>query len=330
VARSRRWILALDVGGTNMSGALFKEDGGNPLAVKSRRTPAAEGPEGVVAAGLRLLDDIRDEAVDQGVDPKRIVGAGVGVPGTVEPGRGIVSLAPNLGWRDVPIRDLFQDQLGLPVVVDNDANCAALGEWWVGAGRGSRLMIAATLGTGIGGGIVQEGRVLRGVAGAAGEIGHMTIEMDGRSCQCGNQGCLEAYASGTGIGARAREALRDGAESAIRHMVDSEDQVTAAVVAQAAQEGDMLGRLILRETARYLAAGLASLINVLNPDRIVLAGGVVKTGGLLLDPVREEVRRRAFPASAETCVIAAARDPELAGVRGAALTFQREVLEGHR
>lgn len=328
--RSQRWILALDVGGTNMSGALFSEDGGDPLAVMTRRTPASEGPEGVVAAGVQLLEEVRDEGVAEGVDPKRIVGAGVGVPGTVEPGRGIVSLAPNLGWRDVPVRDLLQDRLGLPVVVDNDANCAALGEWWVGAGRGSRLMIAATLGTGIGGGIVEEGRVLRGVIGAAGEIGHMTIEVDGRPCQCGSRGCLEAYASGTGIGVRAREALREGGESAMREMVDSEEEVTAAVVAKAASEGDALGQRILRETARYLAAGLASLINILNPDRIVLAGGVVKTGGLLLDPVREEVRRRAFHASAESCVIAAARDPELAGVRGASLTFRREVLEGHR
>lgn len=191
-------------------------------------------------------------------------------------------------------------------------------------------MIAATLGTGIGGGIVKEGRVVRGVAGAAGEIGHMTIEMDGHPCQCGNHGCLEAYASGTGIARRAREALRGGAESTMTGMVETEEEITAAVVTRAAQEGDPVGLRILQETARYLGAGLAGLVNALNPDRIVLAGGVVKAGSLLLDPVREEVRRRAFPASAEACVIAAARDPELAGVRGAALTFRREVLEGRR
>ena len=328
--KSGRWILALDVGGTNMSAALFSDSGGDPVARSTRRTPGAEGPAGVVEAAVRLLDEVRGQGAEKGVDLTRIVGVGVGVPGTVEPGRGIVSLAPNLGWKGVPIRDLLQDRLGLPVVVDNDANCAALGEWWVGAGRGSRLMIAATLGTGIGGGIVKEGRVLRGVGGAAGEIGHMTIEMDGRPCQCGNYGCLEAYASGTAIGLRAREAVEGGAESTISQMVETAEEITAAVVTRAAQEGDPLGLRILRETARYLGAGLAGLVNVLNPDRIVLAGGVVKAGSLLLDPVREEVRRRAFLGSAEACVIAAARDPELAGVRGAALTFRREALEGHR
>lgn len=330
--RSGRWILALDVGGTNMVAALIHEDGGDPMGLRSRSTPATQGPAVLADAAVELLEEVRAVGTSAGIVSDQVVGVGAGIPGAVDAVRGIVFLAPNLGWHDVPIRDLLEARLELPVVVDNDANCAALGEWWTGAGRGSRLLVTATLGTGIGGGIVRDGRVLRGVSGAAGEIGHMVVHVGGgRRCTCGSDGCLEAYASGTAIRARAREALADGASSRIREIVEGDlERVTALEVAQAARDGDGVALRLIRETATYLGAGLASLVNILNPDRIVLAGGVMQAGDLLLIPVREEVRRRAFAASSEACVIAAAREPETAGVRGAALTFRREVLEGHR
>jgi len=327
-----RWILALDVGGTNMSAALFTEEGRSPVVLLRRSTPGQAGPEAVVDAGVALLARVREQGREQeGVDPRSVVGVGIGVPGAVDSNRGIVFLAPNLGWRDVPIRDLFRRRIDLPIVIDNDANCAALGEWWAGAGRGSQLMLGVTLGTGIGGGIVRDGRLLRGVIGAAGEVGHMTIDLDGRLCPCGNRGCLEAYASGTAIAARAREGLEAGEGSSIPPLVDGDlSRLTAEVVSTAAGEGDSFAIRLLEDTARFLGAGLAGLVNVLNPDRIVLAGGVMEAGSLLLDPLRAEIRDRAFPASAEACVVAAAREPQLAGVRGAALNFKHEVLEGDR
>jgi glucokinase len=329
--RGTRWVLALDVGGTNMVGALFAEDGEDPIAMDSRPTPAGRGAEAVVEAGTELLLELRTKGEALGVESRRIVGVGIGVPGAVDATRGIVFLAPNLGWRNVPIRDLFLEQLDLPVVVDNDANCAALGEWWAGAGRGSRLMVGITLGTGIGGAIVRKGRVMRGVSGAAGEAGHMTVSLGGRLCSCGNRGCLEAYASGTAIAAMSRQRLSEGTTSALSDLCGGDpERITAAMVTRAAREGDGLATGVLQEAARYLGAGLAGLVNLLNPDRIVLAGGVVQAGELLMAPVRAEVRQRAFEASAEACVIAVAREPEVAGVRGAALTFRREVLEGHR
>jgi glucokinase len=328
---SPRWILALDVGGTNMSAALFAEDESEPVCLRRRATPVEEGPEGVVDAGVGLLAAVREAGTREGVDPRRIVGVGAGVPGAVEATRGTVFLAPNLGWRDVPVREYLLERLDLPVVVDNDANCAALGEWWAGAGRGSELMVCVTLGTGIGGGIVREGRILRGVTGAAGEIGHVTIEIDGRPCGCGNHGCVEAYASGRAIARRAREGLETAGDSFVASLVDGDPaRITAETVAQAARDGDGYALELLGETARYLGAALAGLVNVLNPDRIVLAGGVTEAGGPLLDPLRAEIRKRAFAASAEACVVAAAREPRLAGLRGAALNFRREVLEGDR
>lgn len=312
-----------------MSAGIFGEYERDPLVVRRRRTPVEGGPEGVVDAARQLVEEVRDEGGRQGVDPRRIVGLGAGLPGALDPARGIVFMAPNLGWRDVPARDLLAERIRLPVVVENDANCAALGEWWAGAGRGSRLMVALTLGTGIGGGILTDGRVLRGVSGAAGEIGHLSIDYEGRPCSCGSRGCLEAYGSGPAIAARAREALDGGATSILRERAEGRlDELTAAMVSEAAVEGDEFSRALMEETGRFLGAGAASLVNVLNPERLVVTGGVVAAGELLLKPMRDEVRRRAFPISAESCVITAAREPELAGLRGAALAFRREALEG--
>jgi glucokinase len=324
-----RWILALDVGGTSMTAGVFREDGGAPLTLRKRGTPVEGGPPGVVEAAAGIVEAVREVAIAQGVEPRRIVGLGAGLPGAVDPSRGVVHQAPNLRWRDVPIRDLLLDRLGVPVVVDNDANCAALGEWWEGAGRGSRFLIAITLGTGIGGGILDDGRVLRGAMGAAGEVGHLSINVEGRRCPCGNLGCLEAYGSGPSIAARAREGLTDEVESSLRGLAEGRpDRITAALVTEAAREGDAYALGILTETGRLLGSGVASLVNVLNPDRVVLTGGVASAGDLLLKPLRQEVRRRAFTDSAEACVIAVSREPELAGLRGAALAFRREALEG--
>jgi glucokinase len=325
-----RWILALDVGGTGMTAGIFHEDDQDPLLTRRAPTPTASGPEGVVEAAAALVAEVRKEAVErEGVDPRRIAGLGAGLPGALDPVTGVVYLAPNLQWRDVPVRDLLVEATRLTVVVENDANCAALGEWWAGAGRGSQLLVALTLGTGIGGGILTAGRVLRGASGAAGEIGHLSIDYDGRPCACGNRGCLEAYGSGPSIAARAREALEAGAESSLLDQVDGDPAgVTAPMVAAAAVKGDPFAAELMDETGRLLGAGVASLANILNPDRVVVTGGVIRAGDLLIRPMRREVRRRAFSISAEACVIVAASEPELAGLRGAAVAFRREALEG--
>jgi glucokinase len=324
-----RWILCLDVGGTGMSAAVFREDGGAPVARTSVPTPVEKGVEGVVDAAANLIRLVRARAEEEGIPARRIVGVGAGFPGAVDPDRGVVRQAPNLRWRDVPIRDLLQERIGLPVVVDNDANCAALGEWWEGAGRGSRFFVAVTLGTGIGGGILDDGRVLRGASGAAGEIGHLSIDFQGRPCVCGNRGCLEAYCAGPAIAARARGLLATRESSSLTDLSRGyPDRITAAMVTEAARGGDALALEVITETGELLGSGIASLVNVLNPDRIVFTGGVAGAGDLLLRPLREEVRRRAFSDSAEACVLTVSREPELAGLRGAALAFRRETLEG--
>ncbi len=243
----------------------------------------------------------------------------MGSPGAVDRATGRVLESPNLGWRDYPLRDRIQELSDWPVVVENDANCAAYGEYWVGAGRDARSLVGVIIGTGIGGGIILDGRLVHGASDAAGELGHTTVNFAGRRCACGNYGCLEAYASGPNIAARAREGLEAGADSLLSRLVDGNwDRITAATVYEAVVEGDEYATEVMTETARILGAGIASIINILNPEAVVIMGGVTRAGDVLFQPLRAEIRRRTFKVSADACRILPAALPETAGVVGAA------------
>jgi glucokinase len=211
---------------------------------------------------------------------------------------------------------------GLPAALDNDANCATYGEWWVGAAKGARNVIGMTIGTGIGGGIILDGRLYHGSSDVAGEIGHTTINLTGRRCGCGNYGCLEAYASGTAIAERAREALSFEQPSILPELVHGDvTKITAATVYAAAAQSDAVALEIVRDTARFLGTGIANLLNVFNPDCVVIAGGVTQAGEALFTPLRQEVRRRAFKPAVDACRIVPGTLPGTAGVVGAVATF---------
>ena len=250
---------------------------------------------------------------------------GIGAPGPLNRKEGILLEAPNLGWRDFPLRDLISQGLRLPATLDNDANCATFGEWWMGAGRGSRILVGLTLGTGIGGGLVLDGEVHHGASDAAGEFGHMTIDSTGRKCKCGNYGCLEAYASGPNIAATGGRGDRSrGRIHSRRSLVDGDlDKITAATVYEGVVLGDAYSREVMKETAKFLGVGIANLVNALNPDAVVIAGGVTRAGEHLFVPLRKEVRRRAFRSAVEACRIVPAALPETAGVIGAAGIFKK-------
>jgi len=251
-----------------------------------------------------------------------ILGVGVGAPGPLDTKRGIVLLTPNLGWVNMPLRQLIHDRLGLPAALDNDANCAVLGEWWVGAARGARHAIGITIGTGIGGGLIIDGQLYHGASDVAGEIGHTTIDTEGRRCKCGNYGCLEAYASGPNIALRAVEELEAGAESRLRALVDGDlAKVTAQTVYQAAADGDELALEVVNDTAKFLGVGIGNLLNVLNPDVVVVCGGVTLAGDHLFEPLRREVARRAFKPAVNACRIVPGELAGTAGVYGAAKIF---------
>jgi len=236
-------------------------------------------------------------------------------------------VTPNLGWRDFPLRDEIGSRVNLPATLDNDANCATLGEFWCGAARGGRNVVGMTIGTGIGGGLILDGKLYHGSSDAAGEIGHTTIDSTGRRCKCGNYGCLEAYASGPAIAERAREALDVDGDSILLGLVDGElSKITSLLVFEASKRGDPVALEVVRDTAHFLGVGIANLINIFNPDIFVIAGGVTQAGDLLFDPMRAEVRRRAFKSSVDACKIVPGSLPLSAGVVGAVATFKAQML----
>lgn len=325
-----RYIVGVDLGGTSINVGVVPYEGGTVLGMRSLPTEAGRGAKAVVDRMIGMIRDaMKDAAREAGIGKDAYLGVGLGSPGPLDRSTGTVIETPNLGWRNFPLRDLVANQIGLEAVLDNDANTAALGEYWVGAGRGVRSLLAVTLGTGIGGGIVLDGRVYHGASDVAGEVGHMTIDPTGRRCNCGNYGCLEAYASGPAIAARAVEGLRGGVPSVLPDLVDGHlEAVTAESVYEAIVAGDLYAKEVMRETAAFLGTGIANLINLLNPEMVVIAGGVTRAGDHLFEPLRAEVRRRAFRRAAEGCRIVASELGGMAGVIGAAATFRVERCGG--
>ena len=296
-------------------------DGSRVIGSDSAPTNPGRGADAVVhdlvSMGQQTLATLVRE-----IPGAKVLGIGVGAPGPLDRRQGVVLLTPNLGWVNMPLRARLAEGLDLTAALDNDANCAILGECWVGAARDAKYVMGMTIGTGIGGGIVVDGSLYHGASDCAGEIGHMTIDLDGRRCGCGNYGCLEAYASGPAIALRAIEKVQAGAESMLASLVDGDlARVTAQTVYEAAKQGDALAHEVVRETAHYLGAGLANLLNIFNPDRVVIVGGVTQAGDRLFEPLRREVTRRAFKPAVEACEIVPGQLDGLAGVYGAAKAF---------
>jgi glucokinase len=316
-----KFILGIDIGGTNLVAGCVSTDGARVEGLLSEPTRPEEGADGVIA---RILDVARRSmaGLAAAVPGAEVDGVGIGAPGPLDTRRGIVLLTPNLGWVDMPLRDRVAKGLALPAALDNDANCAVLGEHWRGAAQGTRQALGVTIGTGIGGGLILDGRLYHGASDCAGEIGHTTIEMNGRRCACGNYGCLEAYASGPAIARRAVEAVETGAESSLAEVLRrGPAAVTAQVVYDAATAGDSLAREVVQDTARFLGAGIANLVNVYNPEVVVVCGGVTQAGDSLFVPLRREVGRRAFRPAVEVCRILPGALPGTAGVVGAVRVF---------
>jgi len=327
--KRQQYIVGVDLGGTNIVVGAMSADGLNHHAMRSMPTGAEHGADGVSDRIVGMIEGvILDTAAKTGATREDFIGVGVGAPGPLDREKGLVVVAPNLGWRNFPLRDRISDRLNLPVTLDNDANCATVGEWWQGAAKGGNTVIGMTIGTGIGGGLIIDGKLFHGASDVAGEIGHTTIDLNGRHCKCGNYGCLEAYASGPAIATRAREVLvREETASLLPSIVNGRlDNITAEIVYKAAQQGDAVANEIVRDTARYLGAGIANLLNIINADVVVVAGGVTQAGDALFVPLRAEVRRRAFRPAVDATRIVPGLLPGTAGVVGAVATFKMAYL----
>jgi glucokinase len=323
-----QFIVGVDLGGTNIVVGALPIDGSRQIGMRTLPTHAEMGAEGVVDRIAAMIENvILDVRKETGAERDDILGVGIGSPGPLDRERGVVVVTPNLGWRDYPLRDEISKRVGLQATLDNDANCATLGEWWIGAAKGGKNVVGMTLGTGIGGGLILNGQLYHGTSDVAGEIGHTSIDSTGRRCKCGNYGCLEAYCSGPAIAERAREALEGEESPGILSLVDGNpSKITASTVYEAARLGDLVAREVVRETGRFLGTGLSNLINIFNPDIVVLAGGVTQAGDALFVPLRAEVRRRAFKPAVEVCKILPGALPLSAGVVGAVGTFKMQVL----
>jgi glucokinase len=326
----KRWIVGVDLGGTNIVVGALPMDGGEGqlLALREAKTEAFKGAKFVVDRIVQMVEDtIADVGREHGGSKDDFAGIGIGSPGPLNRQTGTIINTPNLGWRNFPLRDLISNAVGLPAALDNDANCATYGEWWLGAGKSVDTLVGFTLGTGIGGGIVLNGEIFHGASDAAGEMGHMTLDSTGRKCKCGNYGCLEAYASGPAIALRAVEGIEAGAETVLPDLVNGRlEDLTAATVYEGAVLGDAYANEVMKETAKFLGTGIANIVNILNPEMVVVAGGVTRAGDQLFVPLRAEVRRRAFKSAEEACQIVPAQLVGTAGVIGAIAMFKKDVL----
>ena len=324
MAPRSKYLVGVDLGGTNIVAGALAEDGSDVVALRSEPTRPDQGADAVVDRIVRMIDTVIAETIaHSGAKRDDVIGVGVGAPGPLDRERGIVVTTPNLGWTNFPLRDVIAERVRLPVRIDNDANCATLGEWWMGAAKGANNVIGMTIGTGIGGGVILGGRLYHGSSDVAGEIGHATIDITGRRCKCGNYGCLEAYASGPSIADRAREALSGDDCLMVKMAGGDPAKITAATVYEAAKKGDDVAIEVVRETSRFLGAGVANLLNIFNPDVVVICGGVTQAGETLFAPLRHEVRKRAFKPAVDACeivpgVLAAA------GVVGAVAAYKQQ------
>jgi glucokinase len=309
------YYLGLDLGGTNIKGGVV-DDAGRPLSSVSSPTRAELGPE----AGLEILMDVVEWAVtESGVDWERIGAIGLGAAGTLDTSSGRIIDASNLRlWNGFAIAPRLAERLERPTLLLNDANAAAFGEYWAGAGRNTESLVLFTIGTGIGCGIVESGRIIEGRHGLGGECGHMTIQMDGgRPCSCGRTGHLEAYASVSSLVARAVEGLEDEPDSLLRSS-SVEGTLSGSEIHRCAMLGDPLARRLICESARYLAVGASVVMHTVDPDLVLFGGGMIAAGPAFLEMIRDEIRELAFPSASEQTLIEFASLGGDAGFIGAA------------
>ncbi len=310
-ASDQRPVVAVDLGGTKVIAALVSQRG-EVIARERAPSSAANGPQAVVARIITTIDGLLS---NRGLNVRQVEAICIALAGIIDMEKGVNTTSPNiLAFEDIPLRDMMREHYGINSFLINDAKAAALGEHRFGAGKGVDNMLGVTLGTGIGGGIIIHGRLYFGQSGAAGEIGHMTIEVGGPRCSCGNTGCWELYASGTAMTREAERRLAAGEKSSLY----GKARLTGEDVAAAAAQGDAVAQAAVERTANYLGIGLANLVNIFNPRMIVLGGGLSRMGETLFAPARKVVKERAFPLHSSAVSIVQSTLGDDAGLLGAA------------
>lgn len=312
----KKFRIGVDIGGTNVKIALVDFDG---KIIYSNTVPT-RAEMGYEAGVNNIKQAIKDLMAETGESAKTIEAIGFGLPGQIDYKEGVVKNLPNIpGWVNIPLAKIMEDEFNIPTRLDNDVRCAALGELNFGAGKGCENLICITVGTGIGSGIVLNGKLVRGATNAAGEIGHIKMNMTGGPlCGCGDYGCFEAYASGPAIVIMAKEYISGGKSAKYKEMA-ADGIITPYIVAQAALQGDAVSIQIFKQMGKIIGTGLASVVNLLNPEKIIIGGGVADAGSILLDPIKATIIDRAMPIQAKAVEVVPAQLANAAGVIGASL-----------
>lgn len=323
----KKYSLGIDLGGTNIKTALFDEGFGK-MGENRTDTRAELGSEAV----LERIGECAEALLEQaGVSMEEVCCAGMGVPGLMDIEAGISQFSPNFpDWENVRISGYFQERWGIPVAIDNDVRVHLYGEWQFGAGRGKRNLLLLALGTGLGGGVMIDGHILYGATNSVGEIGHMNMyRRQGRPCRCGSSGCFGRYVSALGMIRTFREKLEAGQRSIVCDWVDgNQEKITAKMISEAYDAGDQTAVDTLRETGELLGYGMANLINLYNPERLIVGGGMSAAGERLLAPARETVRAHAIEITRRACDIVVAELGDGAGMLGAAYRARSKMASG--
>jgi len=312
----QQFVLAVDLGGTKTIVAIVLPNG----KIISRKYYLTMADEGTPAVLNKLSSAINRSIAQARLKNVELIGIGIAAAGILNTTKGIVTTSPNIpGWHNVQLRDVISARSGLATYLINDASAAALGEHRFGAGRGFDNILYLTVSTGIGGGIIINGELYSGANGCAGELGHMTIEANGPRCHCGNYGCLEALVSGWAIAGEAAARINQGESSSITELFHGKlENITAEMVATAAKVDDRLACDIVAKAANYLGIGLANLVNIFNPELIVIGGGLSKMGNMLLNPAEKMIKERAFRLPSQSVRVVRANLGSNAGIIGAA------------
>lgn len=311
-------FVGCDLGGTNIKAGLVNVEDGLVLSSDSIPTLARQGPEAVLERMAKLIADLINASL---IAKEEIGGLGISAPGVIDLDTNTTLFLPNLysEWRNIPVGERMKSFLDLDVAMLNDVRAITFGEWAFGAGKGVDSMACFAIGTGVGGGLVINNQLVLGFGGTAGELGHQTVDLNGPLCGCGNNGCIEVFASGPAIAAEAARGVRQGWSTKIVGLIDHDlNQLTPEIVAQAAEMGDELALQVWNRAGNYLGIGIANILTCVGVKRVVIAGGVAKAGDLLLDPIKRVIKERVFLMPVEKVDIVTAKLGNDAGTVGMA------------
>lgn len=317
------FYIGVDIGGTNTACGIVDEDCKIIARSKVKTNPKGDGAPNYADALGEIKRAVREACEDAGIAPSDAHSIGIGCPGICNSELGTVEYASNLGFVNAPIKSDMEKEFGIPVYLDNDANAAAFGEFVAGAAKGSRSTVVITLGTGVGSGIIIDGKIYRGANFAGGEIGHTVIVMDGLPCSCGRRGCFEAYSSATGLVRMTTQASELNPDSIMTRMIRDEGKVSARTAYNAMKQGDPVGKAVTEQYIKYLACGIANVINTFQPDILCIGGGVCNEGDPLMIPLRAAVAEQVYSKnSSKNTKIEVCKLANEAGIIGAAMLFK--------